>query len=54
LYLNNAAIAAQRIIDAGAQRVAVLDVDYHHGNGTQQIFYHRADVLLSRYTRPDL
>jgi acetoin utilization deacetylase AcuC-like enzyme len=30
----------------GAQRVAVLDVDYHHGNGTQSIFYERADVLF--------
>ena len=32
-------------VDAGAERVAVLDVDYHHGNGTQQLFYDRADVL---------
>lgn len=45
-YLNNAAIAAQCLIDQGCTRVAVLDVDYHHGNGTQQIFYERADVLL--------
>jgi acetoin utilization deacetylase AcuC-like enzyme len=45
-YLNNAAIAAQQLIDRGAARVAVLDVDYHHGNGTQQIFYDRADVLF--------
>ena len=44
-YLNNAAIAAQMAVDAGSQRVAVLDVDYHHGNGTQDIFYERADVL---------
>src|SRR3546814_2985931 len=43
-FLNNAAIAAQSFIDAGAGRVAVLDVDYHHGNGTQAIFYDRADV----------
>ena len=43
-YLNNAAIAAQRFLDAGVDRVAVLDVDYHHGNGTQDIFYERADV----------
>jgi acetoin utilization deacetylase AcuC-like enzyme len=44
-FLNNAAIAAQAFRDSGARRVAVLDVDYHHGNGTQQIFYERADVL---------
>jgi acetoin utilization deacetylase AcuC-like enzyme len=45
-YLNNAAIAAQALIDSGAQRVAILDVDYHHGNGTQSIFYDRDDVLF--------
>ena len=44
-FLNNAALAAQSLIEAGARRVAVLDVDYHHGNGTQSIFYERADVL---------
>jgi acetoin utilization deacetylase AcuC-like enzyme len=44
-FLNNAAIAAQALVDGGKQRVAVLDVDYHHGNGTQTIFYERADVL---------
>ena len=45
-YLNNAAIAAQYLRDRGATRVAVLDVDYHHGNGTQSIFYDRDDVLF--------
>jgi len=45
-FLNNAAIAAQGFIDDGAQRVAVLDVDFHHGNGTQDIFYQRDDVLF--------
>jgi len=45
-FLNNAAIAAQALIDAGAERVAILDVDYHHGNGTQAIFYNRSDVLF--------
>ena len=45
-FLNNAAVAAQALRDAGAARVAVLDVDYHHGNGTQSIFYERADVLF--------
>jgi acetoin utilization deacetylase AcuC-like enzyme len=43
-YLNNAAVAAQALRDAGAERVAVLDIDAHHGNGTQMIFYDRADV----------
>lgn len=45
-YVNNAAVAAQALCDAGAGRVAILDVDYHHGNGTQQIFYDRGDVLF--------
>jgi acetoin utilization deacetylase AcuC-like enzyme len=45
-FINNAAIAAQALLDAGAERVAILDVDYHHGNGTQQIFYARSDVLV--------
>lgn len=45
-FLNNAAIASQWLRDAGAERVAVLDVDYHHGNGTQSIFYDRPDVFF--------
>ncbi len=45
-YLNNAAIAAEAAIAAGKARVAILDVDYHHGNGTQDIFYARGDVLF--------
>ena len=44
-YLNNAALAAQALRDAGRQRVAVVDVDVHHGNGTQAIFWGRGDVL---------
>ena len=44
-FLNNAALAAQALRDAGAARVAVVDVDYHHGNGTQAIFEARDDVL---------
>lgn len=44
-YLNNAAVAAQALLDAGAGRVAILDLDYHHGNGTQSLFYERDDVL---------
>lgn len=43
-FLNNSAIAAERLRAAG-RRVAILDVDLHHGNGTQGIFYHRGDVL---------
>jgi acetoin utilization deacetylase AcuC-like enzyme len=43
-YLNNAAIAAAALRAAGADRVAVIDIDAHHGNGTQAIFYDRADV----------
>ncbi|MGD1877442.1 MAG: histone deacetylase family protein [Kiloniellaceae bacterium] len=46
-FLNNAAIAAQSFIDSGAGRVAILDVDYHHGNGTQAIFYDRPDVFFT-------
>ena len=46
-YLNNAAIAAQAFLDQGHQRVAILDVDYHHGNGTQAIFYPRSDVFFA-------
>ena len=44
-YLNNAALAAQHLLDDGLKRVAILDLDYHHGNGTQGIFYNRGDVL---------
>lgn len=55
-YLNSSAIAAHYLSRYG--RVAVLDIDYHHGNGTQDIFYRRADVLTvslhghPRYTYP--
>lgn len=45
-YINNAAVAAQWFRDHGAARVSVLDIDYHHGNGTQEIFYSRADVQV--------
>lgn len=45
-FLNNAAVAAQAFRQQGCARVAVLDVDYHHGNGTQSIFYQRSDVLV--------
>lgn len=46
-YLNAAAIAAQAAVDAGRQRVAILDIDYHHGNGTQDIFLDRGDVFFA-------
>lgn len=42
-YFNNAAIAAHFLSQHG--RIAILDIDYHHGNGTQEVFYDRADVL---------
>ncbi|MBC7605253.1 MAG: histone deacetylase family protein, partial [Ramlibacter sp.] len=45
-FLNNAAVAAQTLRDNGCERVAILDVDFHHGNGTQEIFYERNDVLF--------
>ncbi|ALE18083.1 Deacetylase, including histone deacetylase and acetoin utilization protein [Altererythrobacter epoxidivorans] len=46
-YLNNAAIAARAAGDRGMGRVAILDVDYHHGNGTQDIFYASPDVFFA-------
>ena len=46
-YLNNVAISAEAAIAAGRARVAILDVDYHHGNGTQDIFYERGDVAYA-------
>lgn len=52
-YFNNTAIAANELAKSG--RVAVLDLDYHHGNGIQQIFYRRSDVLtLSLHGPPRL
>ncbi|MCK8786330.1 histone deacetylase family protein [Roseomonas sp. NAR14] len=44
-YLNNSALAAETLRRNGARRVAVLDIDSHHGNGTQGIFWERGDVL---------
>lgn len=43
-YLNNAAVAAERLRERGAGCVALIDVDAHHGNGAQAIFWERADV----------
>jgi acetoin utilization deacetylase AcuC-like enzyme len=52
-YLNNAAIVA-RYLGRGGASVAVLDVDYHHGNGTQSIFYAERSVLFcSLHANPD-
>ena len=52
-YLNNTAIAAERLRDK-FDRVAILDVDLHHGNGTQMAFYDRADVLsVSLHANPE-
>ncbi|MEZ4997740.1 MAG: hypothetical protein R2758_09860 [Bacteroidales bacterium] len=48
-YFNNCAIAAHYLSRSG--RVAILDIDYHHGNGQQQIFYGRNDVLTLLHTR---
>jgi acetoin utilization deacetylase AcuC-like enzyme len=43
-YLNNAAIAGARLVDRTGGSISVIDLDAHHGNGTQEIFYRRADV----------
>ncbi len=51
-YFNNAAIAAHYL--SSQTRTAVLDIDFHHGNGTQDIFYERSDVLtVSIHGHPD-
>lgn len=45
--INNIAVAAEHLIqNEGAQKLAIVDLDLHHGNGTQDIFYHRGDVLF--------
>ncbi len=46
-YLNHAAICAEAALNAGKRRIAILDVDYHHGNGTQDIFAGRDDVFFA-------
>jgi acetoin utilization deacetylase AcuC-like enzyme len=46
-YLNHAAICAEAALHRGRRRVAILDVDYHHGNGTQDIFSGRDDVVFA-------
>jgi len=45
-FINNAAVAAESFIQQGMKKVAIVDIDYHHGNGTQNIFYHRNDVMF--------
>ncbi|HSP18595.1 MAG TPA: histone deacetylase family protein, partial [Myxococcaceae bacterium] len=53
-YFNNAAIAAQAIAGRTGEHVSILDVDYHHGNGTEQIFWRRDDVLyVSIHAHPE-
>ncbi len=46
-FVNNAAAAVQALRDHGLERVALVDVDYHHGNGSQDIFWDRGDVLFT-------
>lgn len=46
-FINNAALAAEAFRKGGAAQVAILDIDFHHGNGTQDIFYDRADVFFA-------
>ena len=46
-YVNNAAVAACELRASGAERVAVIDIDAHHGNGTQSLFYDRPDVFYA-------
>jgi acetoin utilization deacetylase AcuC-like enzyme len=51
---NNAAVAAEALVRATGERVAILDVDFHHGNGSQQIFWRRGDVrYVSIHAHPD-
>jgi acetoin utilization deacetylase AcuC-like enzyme len=53
-FFNNAAIAAEAIVATTGERVAIIDVDFHHGNGTQQIFWRRGDVrYVSIHADPD-
>ncbi|MCQ4159063.1 histone deacetylase family protein [Roseomonas sp. GC11] len=46
-FLNNAAIAAETLRAGGINKVGILDIDVHHGNGTQAIFYEREDVAFA-------
>ena len=52
-FFNNVAIAAEKLKEKGAKRIFILDIDFHHGNGTQAIFYDRSDVFfVSLYGDP--
>ncbi len=46
-FFNNIAIATERLLEKGAKKIFILDIDFHHGNGTQQIFYERSDVFFA-------
>jgi len=46
-FFNNIAIAAEKLLEQGAKRIFILDIDFHHGNGTQEIFYKRSDVFFA-------
>ncbi len=46
-FFNNIAIAAEKLIEKGAKKIFILDIDFHHGNGTQEIFYKRSDVFFA-------
>ncbi|MDX2139313.1 MAG: histone deacetylase family protein [Chloroflexota bacterium] len=53
-FLNNCAVAARMLADRTKQRIAILDFDFHHGNGTQDIFYSTPDVIfVSLHGQPD-
>ena len=53
-FFNNAAVATETLLASGCKRVAIVDVDCHHGNGTQRFFYQRADALfVSIYGDPE-
>ena len=46
-FFNNIAIAAEKLIRDGAKKIFIIDIDFHHGNGTQEIFYKRSDVYFA-------
>ncbi len=46
-FFNNTAIATEKLIEKGAKKIFILDIDFHHGNGTQEIFYKRSDVFFA-------
>ena len=50
-YLNNAGIAANRSVTLDSRQWALLTIDFHHGNGTQSLFYDRGDVVMKRAWR---